>query len=214
MSEAFASSRYTAGQLNAIIKLLRVQAGEDGPERFLRGEVTVSAPSKPYRQEDGVTTLSVTSDGTDGEGWITRLEGKGYDLPDDTKQVLRSPSFKPTYGVTTEVVILKGLLFTDASRYTTSIRGEAKKRNLFKPNVELACLIRDKFSDREINAMGLTAVVVMHDPIKNALGMFRLLTVASAGDHALLALDGRILSEWREDQGFAFVVCSYPASPA
>ncbi len=37
----FASKDYTAGKLNAIVKLLKKQAGEDGPERFLRGELVV-----------------------------------------------------------------------------------------------------------------------------------------------------------------------------
>ena len=42
MENEFASAKYTAGQLNAIVKLLRRQAGENGPERFLRGEVVIS----------------------------------------------------------------------------------------------------------------------------------------------------------------------------
>ena len=38
----FASSYYTVGQVNAIVKKLKEQGGEDGPERFLRGEITVT----------------------------------------------------------------------------------------------------------------------------------------------------------------------------
>jgi hypothetical protein len=40
-SVEFASAPYTAGQLNAIVKLLKRQIGEDGPDRFLRGEFVV-----------------------------------------------------------------------------------------------------------------------------------------------------------------------------
>lgn len=58
MSE-FASSEYTAGQLNAIVKLLRKQAGEDAPERFLRGELIVSEPA--YYVES-TQTLTVNYD--------------------------------------------------------------------------------------------------------------------------------------------------------
>lgn len=43
MSNEFASVGYTAGQLNAIVKLLKKQGGESGPERFLRGELTVQS---------------------------------------------------------------------------------------------------------------------------------------------------------------------------
>ena len=39
MSNEFASSPYTAGQLNAMVKLMKKQEGDDAPERFLRGEL-------------------------------------------------------------------------------------------------------------------------------------------------------------------------------
>lgn len=47
--DAFASSGYTAGQLNATVKLLRRQGGKDGVELFLRGELEVStkSPARP-----------------------------------------------------------------------------------------------------------------------------------------------------------------------
>ena len=39
MSNEFASSAYTAGQLNAMVKLMKKQEGDNAPERFLRGEL-------------------------------------------------------------------------------------------------------------------------------------------------------------------------------
>jgi hypothetical protein len=38
----FASASYTAGQLNDVVKLLKKQGGEEGVDRFLRGELMVS----------------------------------------------------------------------------------------------------------------------------------------------------------------------------
>src|SRR3989344_8863779 len=130
MTTEFASASYTAGQLNAMVKMLKKQAGEDGPERFLRGEVTVSEPIRSWREEDGAIYFSVTSDGTTGEDWIKCLEGKGFRVGDYAKQVLRSPDFKPTKGLTTEVAVLKGMLFEDNDRITKKIRAEADKRKL------------------------------------------------------------------------------------
>ncbi len=106
------------------------------------------------RIEDDVSYLSVTSDGTTGEDWIKRLEGNGFRVGDYAKQVLRSPDFKPTSGVTTEVAVLRGCLFEDNDRITKKIRAEADKRKLTKPNAELACLIREKFTDKEIDRSG------------------------------------------------------------
>ncbi len=204
MSTEFASASLTAGQLNAVVKKL------GGPEmalRFLRDELSVSEPIRSWREEDGAIYFSVTNDGTTGEGWITRLEGKGFRVGKYAKQVLRSPDFKPTNGVTTEVAVLKGVLFEENDRITKNIRAEADKRKLSKPNAELACLIREKFTDKEIEQMGLVCIVAMHEPIDDSDGGPRLLG-ADRNDVGrwLSACRGGPGSGWGRDDGFAFAV--------
>ena len=54
----------TLGRIEAVWNKL---GGEAGVDRFLRGEITVSTPSRSWRKEDGVIYFSVTSDGTEGE---------------------------------------------------------------------------------------------------------------------------------------------------
>jgi hypothetical protein len=202
MSTEFASAGLTAGQLNAIVKKL---GGHDMALRFLRDELSVSEPTRSWREEDGVIYFSVTSDGTTGEDWIKRLEGNGFRVGDYAKQVLRSPDFKPTNGVTTEVAVLKGMLFEDNDRVTKKIRAEADKRKLSKPNAELACLIREKFTDKEIEAMGLWYIVAMHEPIKDSGGDPDLLYADRGGDGRWLhACDGRPGGRWDRGPGFAF----------
>ena len=66
-----------------------------------------------WREENGVIRFEVTSDGTSGEDWIARLESKNLRVGDYTKQLLNSPDFIPTMGITTEVAVLKGMLFTE-----------------------------------------------------------------------------------------------------
>lgn len=171
---------------------------------IVRGNAEVKIVRRWY-ERDGVIYFSVTSDGTTGENWITRLESKGFRVGDYAKQVLRSPDFKPTNGVTTEVAVLKGMLFEDNNRITKRIRAEADKRKLSKPNPEVACLIRDMFSDDEIKAVGLYWVVVMHEPIKDSDGDPRLLGSAWIGDDSWL--DAYYAGNgWDRENGFAFVV--------
>ncbi|MEX1120240.1 MAG: hypothetical protein WEB94_00595 [Candidatus Paceibacterota bacterium] len=145
--------------------------GEEKADAFLRDELSVSSPVRSWREEDDVIYFSVTSDGTTGEDWIKRLKGNGFRVGDYAKQVLRSPDFKPTSGVTTEVAVLKGMLFEDNVRITKKIRAEADKRKLGKPEPELACLIRLKFTDKEIEAMGLIWIFAMHEPINDSGGV-------------------------------------------
>ncbi|OGM00316.1 hypothetical protein A2480_03480 [Candidatus Uhrbacteria bacterium RIFOXYC2_FULL_47_19] len=211
MNTEFASAGLTAGQLDAIVKKL---GGHDMALRFLRDELSVSEPIRSWREEDGVIYFSVTSDGTTGEDWITRLESKGFCVGDNAKQVLRSPDFKPTSGVTTEVAVLKGMLFEDNDRITKKIRAEADKRKFSKSNAELACLIREKFTDKEIEAMGLWYIVAMHEPINDSDGGPDLLRADRGRDGRWLrACYGRPDYRWNRDSGFAFAVSQVSSQP-
>ena len=205
--EKFASADYTHGQTNAIIKKLIAQGGPDGPMRFLRGEISVSEPIRSWREEDSVIYFSVTSDGTAGEEWIKRLEGKGFRVGDYAKSVLLSKDFKPTTGVTTEVAVLKGMLFEDKDRITKKIRTKAANHKLETLNAEVACLIREKFTDKEIEAMGLTWIVAMHEPIKDSGGVPNLLRAYRFGDGSwLITSFDEPGSRWGRGGGFAFAV--------
>lgn len=151
--------------------------GEDRAEAFLRGELMVSKKGHRWREYDGVICFSVTSDGATGEEWIERLENRGFHVGDSGKSVLRSRYFEPTNGIMTEVVVLKSVLLKNQGPITTSkIRAEADKRGnslrkLVKPNAEIACLIREEFTDEEIEAMGLLVIAAMHEPIRDSDGI-------------------------------------------
>lgn len=204
MSTEFASAGLTAGQLNAIVKKL---GGHDGAIKFLQGKLTVSEPTRNWREQDGVIYLSVTSDGTTGPEWIKRLEKKGFRLSDYAKSVLRSPDFKPTKGVTTEIAILKDMLFDDRDRITSNIRDLASQRKLTTPNAEVACLIRENFSDEDIEAMGLIWIVTMHEPIKDSHCVPVLLSADRDDDGRWLYMYyGEPDCGWNRGSGFAFVV--------
>lgn len=204
MSTEFASADLTAGQLNAIVKKL---GGHDGAIKFLQGKLSVSEPTRNWREQDGVIYLSVTSDGTTGPEWIKRLEKKGFRLSDYAKSMLRSPDFNPTKGVTTEIAILKGMLFEDNDHITHKIRTFAAERKLSAPNAEVACLIRENFLDEDIEAMGLIWNVTMHEPIKDSDGGLRLLGAHRSGDGRWLsAFYGKPDHGWGCEGGFAFVV--------
>jgi len=180
--------------------------GVEGARRFLCDELVISESTNLWREENGAIFFSVTSNGLTGEEWITRLESKGFRVSDYAKQLLRSSDFKPTFGGNTEIAILKGELFRDNKRVTKIIRAEAGKRKLGKPNAEVACLIREKFTDEEIKKMGLIWLITMHDPIKDADGDPRLLGVSRNGDENWLSAhyDGPG-GGWDRDDGFVFV---------
>ncbi len=121
--------------------------------------------------------------------------------------MLRSNDFQPTTGITTEIAVLKGLLFEDSDRTTQNIRAEAGNRQLSKPNAEVACLIREQFSNKELEAMGLYWIVVMHEPINDSGGDLRLLASRrSDGGQWLDACYGKPGDGFYRERGFAFVL--------
>ena len=163
-------------------------------------------------EEDSVIRFSVTSDGTTGPQWIERLEKKGFRVSDYAKSVLLSSDFRPSSGITTEIAVLKGTLFSDSERITKNIRAEAGRRGLTAPNTEVVCLIREKFTNKDLEQMGLWCIVTMHEPIKNSVGVPFLLGASRAGDGRwLYAYYGRSVHRWFRVGGFAFAVAQVGA---
>lgn len=170
-------------------------------------ELVVQKPVRRWREEGEVIYFEVVSDGTTGPGWIVRLENKGFRLTDWAKDILNSEDFKTTSGVTYKIAVLKGTMFSDEDRITSNIRAEAGRRKLEKPNPEIACLIREMFSDEELEAMGLWRIVVFHEPIKDSDGDPRLLTARRHVDGCWLgAYYDRPDGSWNSSNGLAFVV--------
>lgn len=167
-----------------------------------------SVPAPKYSEENGVIYFTVTPNGKTGQKWIESLEKQGFQIGTYAKSVLISPDFKPAKSRRPiEIRVLKGTLFSDSDHTTENIRAEADKLKLGRPNAEVACLIREKFTDEELEAMGLWYIVAMHEPIKDSIGA---LTLLSAHRNA----DGRWLDacyesaghRWSRESGFAFVV--------
>lgn len=194
----FASANLTAGQLNAIVKKL---GGHEAALKFLRGELN------KWREQDDVIYFSVTSDGTTGAEWISRLKSKGIEICDYAKHILYYKGFNPSSGITYEIAVLKGKIFRIEDSINSKIFKEAKKRKLTKPNFEIACLMREKFSDKELDDMGLDFLVTMHKPLIDPTG----------GNGSLYGLRFGIGSylhasffhsddHWPTRTGFAFVV--------
>jgi len=194
---------FTPDQLKKAVGKLTSSEGHAKPTDLPE----VPEPPRARREEANVIYFSVISDGTTGEEWVKRLSSKGFRVSASAKQLLRSPRFLPTNGVATEVAVLKGPLFNDNDLVTSKIRAEAKKRQLLPPSVEVACLIREKFTDEELEAMGLWGLVVMHEPIKDSDGCPDLLSAGRSGDGRWLCADyGGPARRWGRGSGFAFAV--------
>ena len=160
-------------------------------------------------EKDSIIRFSVTSDGTTGEEWAEgRLKSKGFWANDYAESTLKSRDFRPTNGIIYKVAVLKGEIFSnDNNRITKNIRKKAKSLEFFTPNPEVACLIREKFSDKELKAMGLYWIAVMHEPIEGFDGTPGLFIVGRGGIGSWLRTRfDSPNSKWERGGGFAFVI--------
>lgn len=154
---------------------------------------------------DGNIYFTVTSNGFTREQWEQYLERRGWRIGDYARQVLRRASEAPTSGVTYNIVVRPGKKISD--RITKKIRAAADKKGWVKPHWEVACLIRDTFTDEQLEQMGLWYIVTMHEPIKDSGGGPDLLSAYRGGDGRWLSASyGEPDDYWGDSGGFAFVL--------
>lgn len=197
--------RVNVGKLSAL-------AGPDGTVPI--EDVDKCLEPKWLKEGDVIYLVLPPTTGRTGEDWINHLEAKGDQLSSYAKSVLCSEKFQPTTGVIYKIAILPGLLWKkDGDRITKNIRQDAyagiftKGQKLSDPNAEVGCLIRDNFTDEEIEAMGLTWIVAMHEPIEDSDGYPHLLGANRCDvGRWLRAYYVRPGFGWVRASGFAFVV--------
>ncbi len=173
-------------------------------------ETIMGHPTNSWYEEDGIVYFRITCDGTKGVDWMPRLEKGGFRLGDLAKQMLRSRDFKSTQqGTTIDVAVLRSGLFADRDRDTETICAYADtcrmpdRRTLIRSNVDLACLIREQFTDEELEAMGLQFILVMH---KSVSGESLFCVDRDDGGRRLYAYYDRSFIRWGRDGGFAFAL--------
>jgi len=216
MLDGFVIAKVMPGELNAMVKTIMDQMeitdANEAVRRVNSHEWVVSQKVSLWEGQENVIDLGVlTSNGTTGVEWINRLEAKSFKVNDYVaKKVLRSEDFRPTYGVSYHIVVLKGELWKNSDRITKNIHIKAKSIKLEKPNVEVACLIRERFTDEEIKAFGLSALIVMHESIRDPRGDLFLGVHCYGKGHYLDAIFGDPDSEFDGRDGFVFITSIQP----
>ena len=163
--------------------------------------------TRAWTEKDGVIYCSVTSDGKTGPEWVAHFEKKHACVHHVAEHLLCSSDFVPTTGITYQIAILKGMLWNDKTRVTRNIRSKAHRLQLVKSHAEIACLIRDKFTDAEIKAMGLFMITTMHKSIKDSDGDPCRLNAPRVDDGCWLGACPIYRDErWNRADGFAYVV--------
>lgn len=141
-----------------------------------------------------------TSPNIPGKKWVTRLEKGGYIISSYAKETLKK--ITPTKN-TYDIVILK----MDKEYFTIQeVRDEAKRRGYITPPSELAPMLREEISDKDIETIGLTWLIVMHEAITDSDGDPLLLGLNRFDARRwLYAYVDRPGGRWYREYGFVFL---------
>ncbi len=215
MSE-FVIAEVMPGKLNALVKNLMKATGITDPNEVVRsinaGEwnIVSSSTTKPYR-----ITFTVTGLGLTGEQWITRLVSGGHKLSDWARDILSKSDYDENHrleaGKEYKVTLVFGKeIKKDKDRSTANLKAIAT-RELGEQSVtglkgELALLIREKFTNTELEAMGIFYITVLHEPIIDSVGHADVLYSNRSDDvsFVIARYDGPG-SQWVDVGAFAFL---------
>lgn len=175
-----------------------------GFKRFLRKENPWDTKAT-IEVVDGVTRITVTSDGRTNEDFI-RTWDKHYHTRDSAKDITRRAGFTPTTGVIYRIPIIMGVEFSDNERITSKVREEAAHRHYRTLPFEAACLLREAVSDEDLKRFGLWWFVGMHHSIKGSDNNLHILGVDRSGDGRWVdAYNDGPGFRWLRETGFAFL---------
>lgn len=200
-------SDFTIGQIEAVFNKL---GGEAGVHAFLRGELEVKQVEKPTRIE-----FTVRGKGLTAAAWISALESTGHKIGDWARNALNQPDYDAKHrleaGKEYKIVLVRGTEITkDSDRTTKNLKAISSKefgdQSVTGLKAELALLIRMKFSNAELQQMGLYYIAVLHDPIVDSDGdPFVLYSDRSDDESWVDAGYGRPGSHWYGSSAFAFL---------
>ncbi len=173
---------------------------------FIHDTLVGKKGTPKFFYSDNVTYVLTRSIGLSKDDTIHALETQeGTAIIPVAKQMIANKEFETTDDVVYVVAIINGRLLGSHYRTTRAIRAKARERRLLTIHEENAFLLRSKFYNRELTAMGYSKIVVMHKALKDAEGKKRLLNVSmNEGYECITARTDEQKHFWQPDTGFAF----------
>ena len=174
-----------------------------------------TANKKPWIEKDGRIYFEVTTLGLTAEEWKARLTKAGHKISNWANDVLSKPDYDLNHRYeadkTLKIVLIKGKeIEKDSERLTKNLKAIAVKdfgtNSVSELKGELGLLIREKFSNKELEEMVLYYIVVLHEPIVDSGGHPRVLrSIRRGGESWVDASCGLESGYWGEGGAFAFL---------
>lgn len=170
----------------------------------------INASLRTRRETDGVIYLTLISRGLTGPEWIDLIGKKGFSTYSSRSvaKVLMSPDFKPlTAGTNIDVAILPDTFCSESELTMANINAEAVRRGWVKTHAEIACLIRENVSNKDMENIELCYIMAVHDPIEHK---FLVSSWRNGGELSTFGENENPLTsrQWGRNRGYVFTVPS------
>lgn len=167
----------------------------------------------PFEKKSRIT-FTVTGTGLTGTEWVTRLEAGGHRVSGWACDVLTKPDYDENHHLEVDKEYKITLVFgkeirKDSERTTADLKALAR-REIGKQAVsglkgELALLVREKFTNKELEDMGIGYIAVLHESIIDSVGGAFVLRSLRHGDESCVdAGYDEPVFQWGDGGAFAF----------
>lgn len=215
MSE-FAIAEVMPGKLNALVKNLMKATGITDPNEVVRsinaGEWNI-VPSSTTKLDR--TTFTVTGLGLTGAEQVVRLTTGGHKLSDWARDILLKPDYDESHRLETgkeyKVMLVFGReIKKDKDRSSANLKAIAIRDLGEQSGIglkgEIALLVREKFTNAELEAMGIWYIAVLHKSIIDSAGDASVLNSNRYNDSSWVGANcGLPDHRWRDNGAFAFL---------
>lgn len=125
---------------------------------------------RKWYEEGGVIHFSVTTGDSTGLNILERLMKKGIRVSPSLRERLTADGFYPTQKAISYLEVFKGEYFDHDKCTLDSVRIEAGWRDLHSVSLEVACAVREKFTDKELDDMGICNLLFVGGLITDMAG--------------------------------------------
>lgn len=160
--------------------------------------------SSKWFMREGLYRRRVTVPTWSGDNWVTRLRRRQVGVNSLAEALLRTPQFVVGTGRHYDLAIMRGSDLSQDQRRTSSLRQEAFIRGLRAPVPAVGCVLRVIMSDELLKSMGMSQLIIMHNPIPDLFARHRLLQICSGNDLRAVCLTHD--KPWDCWSGFVFAV--------
>ncbi len=166
------------------------------------------------RLENGRFHFTVIGAGLESKHWAKRLKDGGHELSKWAKDVLSKADYDKKHrledGKVYKLALVLGTEFSsDSERSTTDLKTfalrEIGEQAVIGLKGELALLIREKFTNTELELVGLWYIAVLHEPISDSGGGPSVLRSSRRAGSFVHAPCDYPDKQWHDDGAFAFL---------